>query len=257
MSSELYSNRYVVRAYECAPDGTIRLPQVLNFLQETASNHAASLGFDFPVLDEATGRLGAWVLAQIRIRMDHYPRWRDEVVVETFPHSVKAMFAHRDFRLSLVDGTPCGIATSRWMVLDPAVRRAVRVPASVGERYHGPGEPFFGPGDPFSKLRYPEAPGPESAREYRVMRSHIDLNGHVNNVHYAAWMLESIPEETSARLHVSEMELVFRSETLYGESIRSVCTPQPGGEGIAFAHRVSTPDGSRDHLLGTTRWAVL
>lgn len=257
MSDELYSNRYVVRAYECAPDGTVRLPQVLNFLQETASNHAASLGFDFPLLDEATGRRGAWVLAQIRIRMDRYPRWRDEVVVETFPHTVKAMFAHRDFRISLADGTFCGIATSRWMVIDPDARRAVRVPAYIGTVYQGPGDPFFGPGEPFSRLRYPEAPTNESAREYRVMRSHIDLNAHVNNVHYAAWMLESIPEETASNLHVAEMELAFRSETLYGESVRSVCAPRADGEGTVFDHRVSTPDGTRDHLLGMTRWAAL
>ena len=61
---------YRVRSCECAPDGSLRLPRLLDYLQETAADHARELGFDFPVVDEATGARAAWVLAQLRVRLD-------------------------------------------------------------------------------------------------------------------------------------------------------------------------------------------
>ena len=75
-------DRYRVRSYECTPEGVLRAPELLNYLQETASENARVLGFDFPVFDETTGARGAWVLAQMRIRIDRHPRWRETVLVE-------------------------------------------------------------------------------------------------------------------------------------------------------------------------------
>ena len=52
---EPHTDHYRVRSYECTPDGRLRATQLLNYFQETASGHARLLGFDFPVIDEATG----------------------------------------------------------------------------------------------------------------------------------------------------------------------------------------------------------
>ena len=251
MRCDWYHEDFRVRSYECAPDATLRLPGVLNLFQEAASNHAASLGYDFPVVDESTGERGAWVLAQIRVHMDRYPRWRDTVRIRTIPHAARALFAHRDFVVETPGGDRYGCGTSRWMILDLKTRKAVRIPATAS--FDPLPVPLFGEGEPFTRLRYPAEPPPgESRREYRVMRSHIDTNGHVNNVHYVNWMLESVPADIDARLHVSDIEIAYRSETLYGESVSTRCAPLPDG---SFLHRVCTPDGGRDHILALSRWA--
>lgn len=248
---------YRVRSCECAPDGSLRLPRLLDYLQETAADHARELGFDFPVIDESTGARGAWVLAQLRVRLDETPRWRDEVAVDTFPYGVRALSANRDFAIGRAGGgAPFGIATSRWMVIDPVARKAVRVPASVAEKsFDRP--PLFGPGDPFSRLRWTagdDVPG----ERFRAADMHIDMNGHVNNVHYAEWMLESVPAAFAAAHRPVEMEIVFRSETLRGDVVVSRTVPgPPAPDGSpTFLHRVSDPAG-RDHVLGFTRWRVL
>jgi len=243
---------FSVRSYECGADGALAVPHLLDYLQETASEHACVLGFDHPVVDEKTGARGAWVLAQIRLDVVRAPRWRDVVRVDTFPHGVRALSADRDFTVTLADGTPCATASTRWMVMDPVARRAVRVPAFVAA-FDAGREPVFGPGDPFARLRPPPAgePPPDEARAFKVMRAHIDLNGHVNNAHYAAWMLESLPQERVSGARLEKLEIAFRSETLYGETVES--TTRETGPG-AFFHRVTAP-GGRDHVLGTTRWA--
>lgn len=242
---------YSVRSYECGPDGSLAVPHVLDYMQETASEHARMLGFDMPVVDGKTGARGAWVLAQVRLEISRIPRWREEVAVETFPHGVRALSADRDFRIRLADGTPCAVASTRWMVIDPAARRAVRIPAGLAGFDFGL-EPVFGAGDPFTRLRPPQDGGPEDecVRSFRVMRAHIDLNGHVNNAHYAAWMLESVPEGIPESSALSSLEIAFRTETLYGETVESVSRRIAPD---SFFHRVRAP-GGRDHILAVTKW---
>ena len=81
---------------------------------------------------------------------------------------------------------------------------------------------------------------------FRARRGDIDLNGHVNNVHYVEWLLESRPDEAGP---CRELDIVFKSETLAGEEVRveSVET-EPG----VFIHRVYAPDG-RDHVLARSK----
>ena len=83
----------------------------------------------------------------------------------------------------------------------------------------------------------------------------IDMNGHVNNVHYAEWMLESVPADFAAAHRPVEMEIVFRSETLRGDFVVSRTLPGPAAPdgSPTFIHRVSDPSG-RDHVLASTRW---
>ena len=84
--------------------------------------------------------------------------------------------------------------------------------------------------------------GASAALSFRAQKSHIDLNGHVNNVHYVEWMLE--PCDSACP---KAAEIVFRSETLAGDEVRVECA----AEGARTFHRVFAPDGS-DHIVAWT-----
>lgn len=242
-----------VRSFDCGRDGELRLPRLLDFLQETASEHARLLGFDFPVFDDATGERGAWVLSQLRLRLDSPARWRDTLTVATVPWGVRALTANRDFTVTLPGGVPCARATTRWALMSPKTRRVVRIPAFVGA-FSFEREPLFGEApdaDPFSRLRWSEPHGcPCATSSHRAEKGHIDLNGHVNNTVYAAWLLESIPDEAVRGMRLAEMELSFRSETLLGDAVESVTAEEAPGR---FLHCVRAPGGA-EHVVGRTIW---
>ena len=113
--------------------------------------------------------------------------------------------------------------------------------------------------DPDIPFNPNEAPPPgvtnPAFNGYRAADMHIDMNGHVNNVHYAEWMLESVPADFAAAHRLVEMEIVFRSETLRGDFVvsRSIPGPAAADGSPTFLHRVSDPAG-RDHVLARTRW---
>lgn len=236
---------FKVRAYECGPDGCATLPTVCNYLQEAASLNAESLGFSKPDFD-SSGENVSWVLTRLLVRMSAYPRWGDEVKVTTFPRGGRRVVAWRDFELFARDGTRLGAATSEWMLIDLATRKMVAIPDSVFDCVDPLLAPVLG-AEPFTpRLRFPSDAACEPPIVFRAQRSHIDLNGHVNNVHYIEWMLEAPhpPKCTS-------LEVVFRSETLAGDDV-CVTAAESGG---ALLHRVASPDG-RDHIVARTTWAA-
>ena len=250
--------RFKVRSYECGPDGRATLPTVCNYLQEAASLNAATLGFgkdDFA----AKGENISWVLTRMVVKMSRYPVWNDEVTVETFPRGGRKIVAWRDFEVKDAKGATLGLATTEWMLIDLSSRKIVAVPEKVFAANNPANVPVLGL-EPFSKFRFPESGGetpppqmpqfcgagasrPRNEMAFTAMKSQIDLNGHVNNVHYLNWMLEPCANRCP-----KEMEIVFRSETLAGDEVR---VETAAADGFTY-HRVFAPDG-KDHIVARTR----
>lgn len=230
---------FKVRTYECGADGFATLPTICNFLQEAASINAESLGFSKSNFASA-GENVSWVLTRLVVRMNRYPKWEEEVFVETFPRGGRKIVAWRDFEIFDASGARLGAASSEWMLIDLATRRIVAIPEAVFAAADPADAPVFGE-MPFSKFKFPadESAAPLS---FRAQKSHIDLNGHVNNVHYIEWMLEPC-----ANARPLAMEIVFRSETLAGDDVMAECAKT---EDKTY-HRVYAPTG-QDHVVAWT-----
>lgn len=231
---------WAVRTYECGPDGRATMASVCNWLQEAASLNAESLAFsksDF----EAAGENISWVLTRLKVRIARFPKWEEKVSILTFPRGGRRIVAYRDFVLTGADGVELGRATSEWMLIDLASRKIVAIPDGVFAAANTVREPVFGE-EPFAKLRWDCKAESPDALSFRARRGDIDLNGHVNNVHYVEWLMEGRPDAAGP---CHEIDIVFKSETLAGEEVRveSVET-EPG----VYVHRVYAPDG-RDHVL--------
>ena len=232
-----------VRTYEWGPDGFATLPTICNYLQEAASLNAESLKFsksDF----NAAGENISWVLTRLKVRMDRFPAWEDHVHVATWPRGGRKIVAWRDFLLTDDAGGVFGRATSEWMLIDLATRKVVPVPQEVFDAADTSRSAAFGD-EEFVRFRWPaEATGVVS-QMFRARRGDIDLNGHVNNVHYVEWMLEALPDG----FRPNACEVVFKAETLVGEEVRAQAIA--AGDG-AFLCRAIAADG-RDHALANVK----
>lgn len=201
-----------VRSYECGESGEATLVTICNYLQEAASLHAEMLGFsksDFV----AEGANLSWVLTRMCVRMRRYPHWEERVRVETWPSGGRKIAATRDFRLRVGDEL-IGVATTEWMIIDLATRKIVAVPQRVYDLSDVEG-PRALPGHQFAKLRW-DCRAMSDEQRFRARRGDIDLNGHVNNVHYVEWLLEALPAGVGP---IADFEIAFRSETLAGDEV--------------------------------------
>ena len=234
---------WAVRTYECGPDGSATMASVCNWLQEAASLNAEAMSFSKSNF-EAAGENISWVLTRLKVRMSRFPRWGETVSILTFPRGGRRIVAYRDFALAGAEGEELGRATTEWMIIDLASRKLVAIPEGVFAAANTVREPVFGT-EPLAKLHRDCREAAADALVFRARRGDIDLNGHVNNVHYVEWLMEGRPDAAGP---CRELDIVFKSETLAGEEVRveSVET-EPG----VFVHRVYSPDG-RDHVIART-----
>jgi len=223
-----------VRSYECGPDGAATLPTVCNYLQEAAGLNAEALAFsksDF----EAAGENISWVLTRLKVRMARYPKWAESVRIVTWPRGGRRIAAYRDFILLDGAGNEYGRATSEWLLIDLSSRKLVPIPENVFAAANDVRAPVFGD-EPFAKLRW-DCRETAAAQRFRARRGDIDMNGHVNNVHYVEWLVEGLPDGLTA---CRDLEVAFKSETLAGEEVLAEAVEvEPG----VYVHRISSVDG--------------
>jgi len=229
---------FKVRSYECGASGEATLATICNYLQEAASLHAEQLGFSKTNF-ESEGENISWVLTRMCVRMQRYPKWEEVVTVATWPCGGRKITANRDFEL-FVGGEAIGVATTEWMIIDLATRKLVSVPQRVYD-LSDTDRPRSIPEHQFAKLRW-DCRTVSDAVRFRARRSDIDLNGHVNNVHYIEWLMEALPPDAGA---VTDFEIAFKSETLAGDEVIAEAVEV---EPQTWAAHVASADG-KDHVV--------
>ncbi len=245
-----WTDAFTVRSYEIDPDGVLTLPTLCNYLQETAGNHATT--FDLASDHLLAGGL-AWVLIRLQVEVERFPGWREEIVVETWPSGFDGLYAQRDFIVTDAEGGEIARATSQWFVMDVTRRRPVRLPASVAA-IERPDRPHaLGPDrTPLATLEVPQR-----ERRFSVRRSDLDLNQHVNNVRFVEWALEAVPDAVREQHRPRALDVQFRAESVYGDTVCSACGEAT--DGTALLHEVtrdgdpSADSGQAGRLLARAR----
>lgn len=233
---------FKIREYESGKSGYAELPMICNYMQEAAVRNAGELGFsrrDFA----AAGEDISWVLTKMRVRMERYPKWGEEVRVGTFPRGGRKIVSWRDYIVSDGEGNRLGVGTTEWVLMDLKLRKILAIPERVFAAANTEREPVLGL-SPFTRIAPTGTEPGSGARMFVAQNSHIDMNGHVNNVHYIEWMLEPTPGCLPR-----DMEIVFRSETFAGERVFVEASEREDG---STYRRVFAADG-KEHIVAVTR----
>lgn len=237
-----------VRSYEVGPEGHVALQTLCDYLQEAAGNHATALGV---ATDRLLAEGRAWVLARLQVEIDRYPAWREALTIETWPSAADGLYAQRDFLLRDESGSTFGRATSTWFIIDVQRRRPIRLPATVLQ-LPIPDRPHPLPPD---RSALPEPDATPHGRRFTVRRSDLDLNDHVNNVRYVEWALEAVPETVRTGRQPRRLDVQFRAESVYGDTIVSACSePEETAAGLRLRHRVTREGDDRLLALLETVW---
>ena len=241
----VWKESYRVRAYETDPTGRASIVSLCNYLQEAAANHARELGVSVEHLQRQNS---TWVLSRLRVRVDRYPAWRDEIDVETWPSGTERLFATRDFIVKNADGDVLVRAVSWWLMIDIESRRPLRLPEFISSLTLSNRERALNG----SRSNIPEPRADANARELRVQYADLDVNGHANNVRYVEWALEGVPKDVLNTMHVMELDVLFKAETVHGDPV-TVAVDSVDSKNAIFVHAIrSSLDGRYLAGLSTT-----
>ncbi len=191
--------------------GRLALSSLLDFLQTIAGEHADILHFGISDLNREND---TWILSRMRVETDRWPRKGEKVALKTWPKENDRLFGVRDFLLSDSSGNILVRAASYWIVIDRQSKR----PKMIATEFRNLDYPELSAID--NKLD--KIPAPIKADYSTVIttsESEIDINGHVNNVWYADWIMKTLPESIREEKNITSFEINYLSEVFADETV--------------------------------------
>lgn len=242
-----FEKDYTVQYYEADQQGFARPVALLNYMQSAAGFHAALLGLS---VADLVKRGHTWVLSRVHLVMEHYPARGESFRIRTWPSTRDTLLTTRDFELFDMGGNKIGRATTSWAVLNFQTRRLVKLADFLPDYPLNPSRALH---DTFSAL--PALEKSEYELRLPVLRGDLDVNRHVNNTVYAGWALETIPEDVDSACRLTSIEIGFRAEALYGDTI--VARTAQTEDKFCYLHKIENENDGRELARLRTRWAPL
>jgi acyl-ACP thioesterase len=173
-----------------------------------------------------------------------YPKTLERGVVTTWVKRVGGLQMLRDFLVTDSVGQETARATSSWMLLDLQTHR----PKSVK------GVPRHVPAVSQEALSYSREPLPRLIRPsvempHAVTYSDVDVNHHVNNLKYLAWLFDLFPLGVYEKQQIVEIDVQFLKEARYGEMLRMALEEAQQSQGSFLASIERGQHAAKEQLL--------
>ena len=238
-----YSMPCTVTLYDAGPGGTIKIPALFNYFQGATGAHANSIGFGgTDILTKGY----TWVISRYRLSITKLPGLFEKFNITTWRSGESGHFAIREFAVTDESGKILVQATSSWILLNFIKKQPV-APSELFPDY--PVNPERALEDGF--LSIPEISAPQHEKEFFVRRSDLDMNNHVNNSIYCAWILES-GEDLNEGKTLKDIVLNFKGETRYGGSVISQAVRDV--EHGRIIHKLIGKESGKEITRGITEW---
>ncbi|MDO4741221.1 MAG: thioesterase [Eubacteriales bacterium] len=236
-----YTETFSVRATDCDRFRRMRLDMLFIAMQEGGERHAQMLGVGYQAMME---RGLFFVLARIHVHTVRAPRVGETVVHTTWPGKSNRFFCPRYHTFALEDGTPLLSAAALWVVLDTANRRIVS-PTSLDLGLPDNGdipEPVSLPN------RLPAGVSGAQSFARTPVYSEFDINGHVNNTKYIAWLCDTLGSDALDGHYIGDLVASYEKEI----RDEAPLTLSLAREGDAFSFLVSADNYPKHFTAGGT-----
>jgi acyl-ACP thioesterase len=204
---------YKLRTFDVDLTNHVKISSIFNFMQESAANSAASLGFGY---DQLIDDQLFWVLSRAKIEIISLPSLGDEIRIETWPRGLDKIFALRDFLIYDSNNNLVAMATTSWLMIDGKTKRPLRT--DIMSNRLPQIEATNAIAEACGKIE--TQPNPEFISEVKVGYTDIDINQHLNNVRYIEYILNCFPTDTYRNNSINRLQVNFLSESRYNDQIR-------------------------------------
>jgi acyl-ACP thioesterase len=236
---------YSIHYFDLDQNSELRFGVLLDFLQDSAGEDADARGFG---IEHLLPRGLTWMLSRYRVRLDSVVKRGDRLKIRTWPSLHKGLSACREFEI-LANERLIGVASTAWMLIDLEQRRPVRPKEKLGDVFLLEDQVFE---EPLSAIHLTADldPGPG----FRVRRTDIDLNCHVNNRVFFDWAAESISDKAIENRRLQQVDINYLAEALAGEEILTSSSCLVSAEGLKFSHLIRRQSDQKDLAKLQTLW---
>ena len=209
------AREFSIRSNETDISGNIRPGALANLLIQSAIDSADHLGFGLASLREEKF---FWVLSRLMFHIDRPIRWRETIIIETWPRDIDGLHYLRDFRVLDCNGKAIGYALSGWLLLDVHSKRPKRLSEERREVFTRLHDKHAGNPEDLKRLVAQK----QTSFDERTIESNyfdFDLNGHVTTTRYIDWMMDSFTFDFHRKHFLSTLYINFVKELLPDDAI--------------------------------------
>jgi len=207
----------------------------MNHLQETGLSHVRVIGLNGGGLGNTheMRRLNLiWVITRMQVHVDRYSSWGDIVEIDTWitragKNSVRRDWLVRDYKTGYI----LAKATSTWVMMNRKTRRLSKFPEKVKEEL----SPHYLESPLISESHYEKIDKlDDDTADYnhsdlKPKWTDLDANGHVNNVKYIGWIMESVPVSILETQQLAKMTLEYRRECEQSDVLQALTSLEKNG----------------------------
>lgn len=189
---------FLTTTYHCDERYLADTTFCFQIIQECAALHGRLRGVSIPDMAPLNK---TWVILRSTIDIKKYPAWAQDVHVQTWVPFEKSYFGPRGFVVTNDDGSTFFEAKTLWAVLD----KRTRVPQKLGDISEKL-QPCLVDDEAHKLPRLPKL-DMSFITNNPVMKEYVptayyqdsDINGHINNIVYYQWMLQSLDDSFMAK----------------------------------------------------------
>lgn len=211
----IFTYNYKIRYSDVGIDNKLTLKSLVAILQEGAISHSNTVGFGINSTDKTHL---AWLLLNWKVKMFTHPHCDEELTVKTWPRVFDRLYSFRDFEVYDKKNNLVAIASSKWFPIDTETKRIKKITPEISAPY---GEPVIK--SVFDEPFKDKMTAPEDLKlnfNYTIQRRDIDTNGHVNNINYIDFALETLDEDIFNNNSFDNLEIFYKKEIKLKESIK-------------------------------------
>ncbi len=240
-----FENKYRLRSAECDKFNQMRLRSLFNLFQDMADLHAEKFGFgySFCLQNQMT-----WVGTGYHLVINRLPQRDEEFVLETWHAGSYLMTARRDFELKDLEGNVLVAAYSNWALIDLNKKRPVIVQKYLSDETLIKKKAIDAE---FKKVVLPQEL--DNAVLLQVRKDDIDINQHVNNAVYPAWILDGLDDDFLNTHQLKELKIQFKTGALLENEVAIFSKI----EDTLTYHLISSPTKEIEFALVEACWKTV
>lgn len=251
--------RFRVHVYEVDAFNELSTSGLLRYLQQTASDASAAVGFGF----DWYARAGTvWLIRRTAVERLAPAGYDDELSIRTWVCDVRRVRSERAYEVvRLRDGTVIARGTTDWVYCDMARGMPARIPDEL-QRALMPGGVRNRP----RRLRpWPQPPEAAFRSRRRVELADLDSVAHVNNARYAAFLEQDLHDALDAHgwstdplarrdhLRLRAIDVEYLEPAVHGDRLEGlVWTTARSPKRLECGHALLLH--GRDAVRATTAW---
>lgn len=209
----LWETTLKIRAFDVDANNRLKVSTIFDYFQDAASNHAEELKVGYTDL---IPKGYFWVLSWIKLEIIGYPKFMEEVKIETWGKKQHKLYSIRDFlMMDKYENVFCK-ATTAWLFLDAKSLRPKIMPQLF------PDVIFLEEKSAVDELpqKFQNITQTEKIFSKKITYSDIDLNKHVNNAKYVEFLNDCYDDKFHSLHQLKTLTTSFISESKFGDTLQ-------------------------------------